>query len=73
VARLRWAIVLVPVVVGVWIALAFVPSIENCPSCPGNPCPCSTDYRFGVWPPIIAVAILAAILVWVVTRRRAAS
>ena len=39
------------------IALTWIHSIETCPSCPGDPCPCTTDYRIGVRLPIIGGAI----------------
>jgi hypothetical protein len=70
VGRLRWALVITPVLVGILIALTWVHSIENCNSCPGNPCPCSTDYRLGVRLPIVGVAMLVMAVLWYATRRR---
>jgi hypothetical protein len=65
----RWALVPAPLVVGVVIAVTMIPSITNCPSCPGDPCPCTTDYRLDLRLPIVAVSILVAVAVWFATRR----
>jgi len=70
VGRFRWAIIVTLVVVGVLIAVTMVHSIKTCPSCPSNPCPCTTDFRLGVRLPIVGVAILVAVAVWFATRRR---
>jgi hypothetical protein len=69
VGRFRWALVAAPLVVGVVIAVTMIPSITNCPSCPGDPCPCTTNYRLEVRLPIVAVSILLAVAVWFATRR----
>jgi hypothetical protein len=68
-AVFRWALVAAPLVVGVVIAVTMIPRITNCPSCPGDPCPCTTDYRLDVRLPIVAVSILVAVAVWFATRR----
>ncbi len=58
---------------GVLIALMAVSSVTTCPSCPGGPCPCTTDYRLGLRLLIVAVALLAAGGVWYATRHRTPS
>jgi hypothetical protein len=61
VGRFRWALVAALLVVGVVIAVTMIPSITNCPSCPGDPCPCTTDYRLDLRLPIVAVSILTEV------------
>lgn len=68
--RLRWVLVLTPVLVGILIAFIWVHSIENCPSCPGDPCPCTTEYRLGLRLSVVGVAVLVMAALWYATRRR---
>jgi hypothetical protein len=55
----------------IWASL--VASIETCPSCPTDPCPCDTDYRLGLRALILGAGIVIALLGVLATRRSAAS
>jgi hypothetical protein len=59
--------VLALAIAGVW-ALS-IGSITNCPSCPSDPCPCSTDYRLAPRALVLGVGVLVAVAAIVVTQR----
>lgn len=69
--RTRW-MWLVPavVIVGAVLALTLVDNVETCPSCVGNPCPCTVDYRVVPRLLIFGVAVLLALGVWLAARAR---
>jgi protein-S-isoprenylcysteine O-methyltransferase Ste14 len=60
--------VLALAVAGVWALL--IASITNCPSCPTDPCPCSTDYRLTPRAVVIVVGVLVALIALLATRSR---
>ena len=69
-SRLRWLIVASVPALGILIALLAVSSVTTCPSCVEGPCPCTTDYRIWLRLVIVIIALLVAVAVWYVTRRR---